>query len=437
MNTTLQHLRRAFLARVVVLFAAMAMMVTAAVAVVTPASVAVAEDTASKIELSRLVSRYDEQTARLSRLQTDRRQLEEQYRAITARVSKAKRAEGDRSVLQGIQLENLLEEGRVLADALNDLQKAIRVTEGQLEQTRRQIVVVYDDLVAQAERDLVQLPSGSRSQALARINSLNKARQSYIGQRTATPDLNLKDLSRIAETPISDPEEAEAAAAELDDANRKLQKQITGLDREIERLRRRKQTRSKARDFRDQEQFFDEQVVTRQVAQSRAGEVRLQAPTNLERSAEAGGVTAATNDAAEEAFGGDVANSPPQDNSPGNQFTDTDSLGDDGTATESDPTTAGGGGSGERNTMNSVTVGPDGSTPDVRVPNGSDPFGSTGVVVRGDLQPSELQDPDEPSGRESLDAKLKRLEREKNQLERKSKQFKERSEKLRKLADEL
>ncbi|MBH23170.1 MAG: hypothetical protein CMH57_01670 [Myxococcales bacterium] len=442
MNTTLQHLRSALSARLVVLLAALAMWATTAAVVVTPTSVVMAQESGAKAELNRLQSRHDESAARLDGLKAQRQQLEGQYRAITAQVSRAKRAGADRTLIQGMQLENLLEQGRVLADSLNELQQAIRATEGQLNQTRRQIVATYDSLIGQAERDLLNLPAGSRAQALTRINALNKARQSYVSRREATPDLNLKDLSRIAEAPISDPDEAEAAAAELDDANRKLKKRITALDTEIEQLRERQNTRAKARDFQDQELFFDEQVVSgRQVARAN-GPARSQASTDRDRGDVGGGGVALDAQGAEAAaddsptmtagspnegtdadnFAGGAENAPPGDGATGA------SGGVNGSGDAADPNVG-------RDSGSPVTAGSPESVPNVRVPN--DPFGSTGVVVRSDVQPSELQGPSSPSDNENLNSRLKRLEREKEKLERKSQQFQERSEKLKKLADEL
>lgn len=417
-----------------------------------PAS-AQAQEGASVIEQAK--AHYGRLGAQVEALRQQRQELEGAYRALSQQITRAKRAGANEQLIGGMRLERLLEEGRVLADRLYTLQRQLRDAEAEREQARGRVLEAYNQQIAVYEtRALDPNLKGKRASLLAKLNTLRQERHGYLGRAEMTPDLKLSALPSLNDPEINDPDEALAAAAELEDENRKLKRHIGDLDSEIARLERARRLRQKNADFRDQEAFFDENIVGgRRIARGSNG-ARSQADTDRGNSGGGkGGVTgedtntagSPTSDSANNIQAGAGGNNDRAGNNaaapPDEQFNNagggTDALsGDDGNA-------AGGGGGFE--TDGDVGDPNVGAPPSVTgtptdLPNAGlpgDPFGSSGVVVKDGIDEEGLGGVNAPAENESLEQRLRRLKRERDAFNRKSNQVRKRAEDLRRKADAL
>jgi len=400
-------------------------------------SIVAAQSGAFEAATSRLKGDYDALKRGLEVLLEARGRLESRHAAIAAKVAKEKTSGG----VLGLRLESLLEEGKVLSEQLYTLQEKIRSEESRLTVTRRELLKRYDAEISLTQREvLTPSAEGSRSSAIARLNTLSRARHRYVVDVKVTPDLNLSTLSALnVDSPVlQDPEDALSLAAELDDADQKLKRHIEGLTSQLEELRQRKRTRSKAKNFREEENFFDDATPGgRRVARSGSGD-RSQIgtdsgkPTSVAMNSEA---TSAPQSSVSD--NSDSADSvPPMGGSEGVASTDDAPLDSDnensGGNSFADPD--------ERATPPVATVTGEADTLPRGVPitaSPADPFGVGGDVIRGGVGANVASGSGAPTDGESLEQTILRLKREKRRAEQKSRQVRERSKELKKLADTL
>ncbi len=396
-------------------------------AVALPAPVA-----AQGVDLEAASVRFGQLAQELETLRNRRRALQTTYTKLTDDIAARKRARGGQNVLSDIELQNLLKRGRATADDLYELQSRIRAVESELASARREVLGAFDERLTRLEAALVSGTGSNRAAVIAEMNRLRQTRHAYVAPTVATPDLNLADLPSL-DIAQEDPEEARAAAAELDDANRKLEDRIQSLDGRIADLESQKRLRRKARSFRDQESFFDEaQKGGRRVAGRNAG-AKSGAGTDGQGvgNGDNVGLTGGNDTDNDGAFAGDeaTAGAPESDDAE----LDADNAADpspgegpernDGAAQE--PPGDGGGGGG---VVGSVDVLPGTGAP-------IDPFAGNSVVVTGEVE-SGAGAGVEP-GDDSLEGRLQRAKREREQLEKKSQQLERRSTQLKRLADEF
>jgi hypothetical protein len=381
----------------------------------------------AQVDLEGAAARFAQLGEQLETLRNQRSALEREYRDLTDEIAARKRAGDPQKLLGDLNLQALLTRGRSVAEDLYGIQSRIRDVETQLETSRREVISGFDSRLNGLEKGLVEGSGSRRTAIIAEMNRLRQSRHQYVAAAASTPDLNLADIPSF-DTAEDDPEEALAAAAELDDANRKVRSRIDELDGEIASLEAERRLRRKARGFREKESFFDEaQKGGRRVAVRPTG-ARTASGTD---GAGVGGAAPNQNDAADEANRGE----------PGTES--------EGAPAESDADGADGDAAlgGDRGTDDDGETlldpgGPDpvatgagdaGSVPELGTPVG--PFvGDAGIVI-GEVEPegSVSEGPED----EGLEARLRRHRRERKQLEGRSRQLERRSGDLKRLADDF
>jgi hypothetical protein len=387
---------------------------------------------AQGVDLEASSVRFGQLAQELETLRNRRRALQSKYGKLTDDIAARKRARRGQNLLSDIELQNLLKRGRATADDLYELQARIRGVEGELASARRQVLSAFDERLTKLETNLVSGQGSNRAAVIAEMNRLRQARFAYVAPTTATPDLDLADLPNL-DAGQEDPEEALAAAAELDDANRKLEDRIKGLDGQIADLESQKRLRRKARNFRDQESFFDEaQKGGRRVAGRNAG-ARQAGGTNSDGVGNDQGAAEVTDGDGDVALGAE--NEPPAGAPEGtDDEADFDNAADPGESPNRDSDAAdpndgfqdGAGGGGR--VVGTVDVLPGTGAP-------IDPFAGDSVIVIGEVEsgPGAAAD----AAGDSLEGRLNRARREREQLEKKSRQLERRSGELKRLADEF
>lgn len=387
--------------------------------------VCVASNVAAQgVDIEESSVRFAQLAQRLETLRNRRRALQTQYTKLTDQIAARKR--GGQNLLSDLELQRLLKRGRATADELYELQSEIRQVESDLTAARRGALSAFDERLAKLESSLVSGTGSNRAALIAEMNRLRQARFAYVAPTSATPDLALEDLPTL-DSAERDPEEARAAAAELDDANRKLEEKIRGLDASIAEIEGQRRLRRKARSFKDQESFFDEaQKGGRRVAASSGG-------PRVAGATDGGGVGTAGDQAAEDgetALGG--TDGPPA-GAPEGDF-DADNAADPGESpdrgdgmTPNDDFDGAGDGRSD-GVQGAVDVLPGTGAP-------LDPFGGGGVIVTGEVE--TVVGAGSPDRDQSLDARLRRARLEREALEKKSQQLESRSVELRRLADEF
>lgn len=397
-------------------------------------------------DLGELRADYAILTQQVTELGRKRATLEATYDKVTAKITAHKRSTNG-GILSGIQLESLLENGRVLSNELYEVQRQIRDAEGDLEKVRGALVTSFDARIATLEDQIVT--GTDRGRAIAEMNALLKERHQY-RRRESTPDLKIANLPRVGEVP-SDPEEMLASAAELDDNERKLRARITEIEATIGDLEKDRRLRRRARMFRTQESFFDDAMVgSRRVAVARASSVSSgdSGPANTKDDAPSGdSATTATPPEGISNGGGTNAEPAPDESygAGGDELNNDGQQGDfDGTS-DAAPVDIGEGSRGDDTLVDpepsntnfepTVTVGPTRTLPGVGAPG--DPFASGSVVVRTDVESDRLDGRTDADSGGSLSQRLQRLRRARARLEARASELKERSAKLKVKAGEF
>lgn len=408
----------------------MTLVVGLSLGIAAPTFIAPGQAAAQGVDLEAATVQFSQLAQRLETLRNRRRTLEVQYAKTTDAIAARKRARRGQNLLSDLELQNLLKRGRATADELYQLQSSIRQVEAELRSARRDVLAAFDEKLTRLESSLVSGTGANRPAVIAEMNRLRQARHAYVAPTVATPDLDLEDLPGL-DAAQEDPEEARAAAAELDDANRKLKDRIGDLDARIADLEGQKRLRRKARNFRDQENFFDEaQKGSRKVAVRPAGS-RTGAGTDSD-GVGGGDTLGATNDNGAEGEP-ELGAGAPQDRGEGD-FDQAD-PGESPAPDSSDDETANGnggftedGGAARDGVVGSVDVLPGTGAP-------IDPFAGDNVVIAGEVE--AVNGASGNDGEASLDGRLRNAKRERERLEKKSRQLEKRSTELKRLADEF
>lgn len=384
-------------------------------------------------------ARFAQLSLQLESLRDERRGLERRYQKLTDAITERKRNRSRADLLGDINLGNMLQEARALSERLYNVQERLRGAERRLEGARRQLLTAYDARIDALEGEVIDSVSElERAEAIGALNQLRKERQAYVAPTAAFPELNLASLPTLEDV-SGDPEEAEAAAAELDDTRARVDERIDALQQEIERLEGERRVRRTARDFRDRESFFDDATPGgRRVARSDASP---RAPLGTDKEEAGGQATGGdANDGAVDVDGqGDAA--PPQDDAPtadegAPEGLDNDFESDDDgfePNVDADPSV---GDRGAGDVANDPTLG----RPDLLPGAGglpTDPFGGDQVILRGEVETLGPADEGAVAEGGSLDDRLRKLQREKKSLERKSRELEARSKALKQQAGDF
>lgn len=390
-------------------------------------------------------ARFGRISQSLEGLREQRAQQETQYSRLTGQIADRKRGRSQEALSRDLALQGLLKDARQRADDLNGLQKKIRQRERELEKARGEILAAYDVRLSQLE-DIVLDNSlaPARADAIAELNRLRRERHAYVTPRPASPDLALESLPALTQD-FTDPEEARAAAAELSDADRKLQGHIEQLEGQIQELEAERRLRRRALDFRERQAFFDdERTGGRNVARTGTGD-RSAPATNGGDVASGGATNGGTRDQGEAAQepssdldqGGNNANAaPPEADSDGALGEEADDGAFDGGGEAADPNVGGHDNFENQGDQGGGLVGTPTALPqDLGGP--ADPFGGGDVIIQNDAEtlgqvPGVTEDDSE-----SLEERLKRIKRQRDALERRSVEIQRRARDLQELADEL
>lgn len=416
----------------------------------------------------------EEEKARFARIQetigalvVERDKLEKRYTRLTREITSRKKS-GNAELLQDLKLQNLLKEAKVLSEQLYALQSQIRGQERFLDKARKKLLTSYDARIADQEEIMFGGIGAERTQAITEINALRRARHAYTVPAPVSSELLLEALPSFEEEAIQDPEEARAAADELDDADRKLQHRIQALETQIADLEAQKRLRRKAQSFRAEQSFFDDaRPGARRVARSN-GDSRTSPTTGAN-----GRDGVNTEDSASE--GGDQGGDSPSNNTPDADPTapgeDNNSAGNNGGApddggnnnsvgnnssgsndnnfapeepapgdnneTNNDP---GGQDSEEFDANNGaevIVVEPGSSLPPFLGYPGDGAGSAETIVVEGDPETLGITGSREQNTGGSLEARLRRVKKEKKALQSKSLELQRRSDALKRMADDL
>ena len=431
-------------------------------------SVVHAQQPGSQTTIEDAKSRFGDLQRKLNQLLENRKSLEARYNQLTSKIAQHKRQKAGAQIIGGIQLESLLEQARELAEQLNGLQEQVRQVETTIEYSRQEILASYQDEILTLEQQILNAASGEeRAVAIKAINDLKRERHAFTARATATPDLALSKLPTMQDTGSEDPEEIQALAAEMDDTERKLRAHISELDSRISRLEQDRRLRQRAREFNEEESFFDETTRSRRLARSGNRFIGAtndpagagKASGGGDRSAQApettGGGGQSNTASSDDDYQNGAADPTPQGEGPSNLAGSVDEPGtgapeegdgldsdaemrDDGTPPNtdggfSDPNSAvdnGGIGS-----VPEPGVGPTENLPTAVLPN--DPFSTQGVVVRSGVDSSPSDDLTGLDKGTSLEGQLKRLKDEKKRFEKKANELKKRSKELKQRARDL
>jgi cell division protein FtsB len=378
------------------------------------------------------LARFTQLNDALAQLRQRRAALERDYQQLTDQIAARKRGRSPEALGRDLQLQALLQQARERADALNALQQQLRQREKALEGARVEILAAYDRRLSQLE-DLILDPElvAARADAIAEMNRVRRERHAYVTPRASAPELTLEALPALSTDP-RDPEEARAAAAELTDADHKLQRHILDLEAQIRDLEAERRLRRRAADFQERQTFFDDdRTGGRAVARATTGDRSAPATTGGVVTGDGptrGSVSDSPNEAAAGGDNGagaesDDAAAPPEA-TPEAEYDgalDADNAADPGVGAPQEP--AGGG-----------FVGAPTALPEAGLPG--DPFSAGGAILQTDA--ATLNDPAAPDDRgEPLEARLARIKREREALQRRSQEIQERARDLQRLADEL
>jgi hypothetical protein len=345
---------------------------------------------------------------------------EVEYRTLLEQVDLIK---SEPNTLQNrMELEELLREGRQLANQMQALQGRIRKLEERLGEQRRQLSAVVEARMAKLESRLSEAPAAERAEIVEELNELRVERQRYTSPLPSGPaDEQLEEtLAMLDHLDGASAADLLAAADEIEDTEDQVRTRLEAIGGRLSELHRARMLARRARTFSTEDSFFDEGDRSRFIAQYQSGgNDQMAAGDGANNTND--GFTGEDERGGVGNNGGVGAEAPAQD-SPDPNFdaapgADDGMSGDEGDDLSDQP--------------EPVAEAPE-ATDDSDTSGGSeDPFGSD-----DDLLVDSEADPDRAvgSGFESdhnLDARIRKLEAERKRLEEQARELEQKAGQLR------
>lgn len=350
----------------------------------------------------RLKGQYRAELQERKRIQDSLAQLERQYDTLASQIDGLKR-KGISNLNRG-EHQELMRQGRRLAEQLGQLQLKIQRIDLSLEQLAASILSDLDGQLRASERELIGASGQQRRQIVAKLNALSQERAEYAQPLPALDLKKAESMLRMAQG-LDNPDDMLAMADELQDAEQELLKKLDWVSTRLTDLKARKRLLQRATAFSREERFFEESARSRSLARL---ERRAESPTTTPPQKE---TDASTPTRGDEGFSGEA--SPDLSNS-------------------ADPDTAQGTGQ---------LPSPDhqsGKTPHVPTDNSvDDPFAQPKdtIIISREADPAAGSAQRAGADDSRLDDKIKSLERDQKALQQQAAALKRRAKKLRQEAN--
>jgi hypothetical protein len=187
-------------------------------------------------------------------------ELELEYRKLVADIEQKKAA----GVL-GRELQTLLRRSRTVAQQLRSLQGTLRGLDRRVVGERGKLMRKIEGEVRRLELSLVGSGPIERLDIVDDLNALKRER-TEIESTDEPSSVDVEGLlSSIEETRFQSPDEARAAADELDDTEEQVHLRLRELKGRIEELRQSRVLMQRARSFAQQERLFEDQTRNRRL----------------------------------------------------------------------------------------------------------------------------------------------------------------------------
>lgn len=254
---------------------------------------------------SKLKAQYRAELQERKRVQDSLAQLERQYDLLAGKIDALKR-KGISNLNRG-EHQELMRQGRRLAEQLGQLQLKIQRIDSSLDQLASAILSDLDAQLRVTERALIGASGTQRRQIVAQLNALSQERAEYA---QPLPALDLKKAEAMLKMAqgLDNPDDMLAMADELQDAEQELLKKLDWVSSRLTDLKARKRLLQRATAFSREERFFEESARSRSLARL---ERRNEAPTSAppqKATDDASAPSRGSDDFAGEAAAPDLAN---------------------------------------------------------------------------------------------------------------------------------
>lgn len=354
---------------------------------------------------SKLKAQYRAELQERKRVQDSLAQLERQYDLLASKIDALKR-KGISNLNRG-EHQELMRQGRRLAEQLGQLQLKIQRIDSSLDQLAGAILSDLDVQLRASERALIGASGPQRRQLVAQLNALSQERAEYA---QPLPALDLKKAEAMLKMAqgLDNPDDMLAMADELQDAEQELLKKLDWVSSRLTDLKARKRLLQRATAFSREERFFEESARSRSLARlERRNEAPTSAPPQKATDDASSPIRGSGDDFASESAAPDLANG-------------------------ADPDTARG-----PDAVSSPGI-ESGKSPQIPTDNRvDDPFAQPKdtIIISREADPSAGSAQRAGADDSRLDDKIKALERDQKALQQQAEALKRRAKKLRQEAN--